>query len=642
MASGTLGADESRERHRWGESNKVYTRKIKNKNNNPNAAATNNQNHQNGSNTVPHQSSETLATEVANSSQQQQALSRLDDVPDDSLSHNRPPQVPAPNGCELANENGAVKPIITKIGNRVKINLEASRSKNEIRELKRKLVNELDQVRDLFKQLEAIEVQLTGYSHSQYSANDKKVLARVNSEVGSVGRHDSRPFEQLSVSVMRNNHGVGEFVEKEKRTPKANQYYRNSEFLLGKDRLPPPESNKKLKSNVGKKHGGEMGYGFGIDKYTTQALKSCNHLLSRLMKHKHAWVFNKPVDAKALGLSDYHDVIKHPMDLGTVKSRLAKNWYKSPKEFAEDVRLTFHNAMTYNPKGQDVHIMAEELSNIFEEKWAAIASEFSLDWRYQVINDVGLLTPISRKAHPLERAESMTMPVDAKLKPNAQVGRTLVPKKPKANDPHKRDMTYEEKQKLSTNLQSLPSEKLDSIVQIIKKRNSALSQHDDEIEVDIDSVDAETLWELDRFVTNYKKSLSKIKRRAELAQARAGAIPAVPSMNPAPATAEAPKESKTGEKNASTFPSQGDNVSGSSSSSSSSSDSGSSSSIPIVIVPLHMDQMQGIHLGIEWIPLRIYLGQMMIYTDTHLTVLEIHGLQELHKVCTTYRILTIT
>lgn len=99
--------------------------------------------------------------------------------------------------------------------------------------------------------------------------------------------------------------------------------------------------------------------------------------------------------------------------------------------------------------------------------------------------------------------------------------RTPVPKKPKAKDPNKRDMTYEEKQKLSTNLQSLPSEKLDAIVQIIKKRNSSLSQHDDEIEVDIDSVDAETLWELDRFVTNYKKSLSKNRKKAEIAQARA-------------------------------------------------------------------------------------------------------------------------
>ncbi|KAL7184500.1 hypothetical protein ACSBR2_026625 [Camellia fascicularis] len=89
---------------------------------------------------------------------------------------------------------------------------------------------------------------------------------------------------------------------------------------------------------------------------------------------------------------------------------------------------------------------------------------------YQIINE----TQSSTNCHPLERAESMTMPVDSKLKLNAEVGRTLVPKKPKANDPHKRDMTYEEKQELSTNLQSLPLEKLDSIVQIIKKRNLAL------------------------------------------------------------------------------------------------------------------------------------------------------------------------
>lgn len=35
--------------------------------------------------------------------------------------------------------------------------------------------------------------------------------------------------------------------------------------------------------------------------------------------------------------------------------------------------------------------------------------------------------------------------------------------------------------------------------------------------MDIDSVDADDLWELDRFVCNYKKTLSKHKRKAELA-----------------------------------------------------------------------------------------------------------------------------
>ncbi|CAK9151683.1 unnamed protein product [Ilex paraguariensis] len=645
MASGTLGANDSnsREKNRWGENQIVYTRKIHHrktlKNNTsattipsntatatPSTTVTDTNNNNENNNTknendkVPQRSSQTLATEDANSAgQRQPTQSRTDAVSDDSSSHNRLPQAVVldergPSGRNGA-VNGFVKPLITRIDDRVKINLGAEeRPKNEIRELRRKLICELYQVRSLAKKLEAKEAQLTGYNtttdgsvvgggyiQSQYSRNglrERRELLRATSEVGPLGQHDSMPSGQLSVSVSDNTRtpGVGgEFVEKEKRTPKANQYYRNSDFLLGKDRL-PPESAKKLKSNGGKKHRGEMDYGFGVGKNRTQVFRACSNLLQRLMKHKHGWVFNEPVNAKALGLHDYHDVIKCPMDLGTIKTRLAQNWYKSPREFAEDVRLTFHNAMTYNPKGQDVHVMAEQLSQIFEERWAVTETEYNPEWRYQMYHDSGLPTPFSRKAPPayppaslirtLERSESMIAPADSKMKPSnsAPVGRTPVPKKPKAKDPNKRDMTFDEKQRLSTNLQSLPSEKLDAIVQIIKKRNSALSQHDDEIEVDIDSVDAETLWELDRFVTNYKKNLSKNKRKAEIAlQARAEAGHIIPSTNPNPVAVEAPKERKTDQTNVSSFPpaegeKQGQNASRSSSSSSSSSDSGSSTS----------------------------------------------------------------
>ncbi|OVA14502.1 Bromodomain [Macleaya cordata] len=624
MASGPLvggGGDGSREKHRWAES-KVYTRKAHNK----------------GPKTIlPQPSSQTLAAEDGNSSQQQ-IVTRFDAASDDSSSLNRR-QTAVPTNRDPPSGNGVVRPPPT-VDNRITINL-SSRSKQEMRELRKKLTTELEQVRNLVKKLEAKEAQFSGYtggggggySHSQMSANDALDngggAKRVNSEVGSAGPHnESRPLNQLSVSVFENSHGgVGDIVEKEKRTPKANQYYRNSEFLLGKDKFPPPESNKKSKSSGGKKHGGGEGYGFGSHKYSSQVFKSCSNLLGKLMKHKHGWVFNTPVDVKGLGLHDYYTIIKHPMDLGTVKSRLSKNWYKSPREFAEDVRLTFHNAMTYNPKGQDVHIMADQLSQIFEEKWAALQREYNLDSRFELDNEMGLPTPTSKRTsfpppfppemrRTLDRSESMTLPhTDSRLKPSnsAPTGRIPAPKKPKAKDPDKRDMTYEEKQRLSTNLQSLPSEKLDNIVQIIKKRNSALCQHDDEIEVDIDSVDAETLWELDRFVTNYKKSLSKNKRKAELAiQAREEAQPSVANMDqasaPAPALVEAPKETRTDEKNmTSSSPvqgeKQGDNASRSSSSSSSSSDSGSSSSV-IVLLHLKLD----IHLGHEWLKFRLIVG----------------------------------
>lgn len=51
-------------------------------------------------------------------------------------------------------------------------------------------------------------------------------------------------------------------------------------------------------------------------------LRYCNGVLKDLLSKKHAayaWPFYKPVDASTLGLHDYHDIIKQPMDLSTIK-----------------------------------------------------------------------------------------------------------------------------------------------------------------------------------------------------------------------------------------------------------------------------------------------------------------------------------
>src|ERR1044072_2581957 len=106
---------------------------------------------------------------------------------------------------------------------------------------------------------------------------------------------------------------------------------------------------------------GRFEYGKPAAPVTSYAtlMKPCDTLLNRLMSHQFGWVFNTPVDVVKLNIPDYFTVIKHPMDLGTVKSKLTSGEYPNPVNFAADVRLTFSNAMTYNPPGNDVHIMAE-------------------------------------------------------------------------------------------------------------------------------------------------------------------------------------------------------------------------------------------------------------------------------------------
>jgi len=91
----------------------------------------------------------------------------------------------------------------------------------------------------------------------------------------------------------------------------------------------------------------------------------CLEVLKGLQSHVHGWVFNGPVDPVDLGLHDYFDVIKRPMDLGTIKKRLENGCYHELKGFGGDVNLTFDNAMLYNPEGSVVWNMAKELKDKF-------------------------------------------------------------------------------------------------------------------------------------------------------------------------------------------------------------------------------------------------------------------------------------
>lgn len=97
----------------------------------------------------------------------------------------------------------------------------------------------------------------------------------------------------------------------------------------------------------------------------------CRNILGKLMDHPGGWLFHKPVDPDLFGIPDYFDVIRNPMDLGTVKKKLTNKSYLSTDDFAADVRLTFSNAMTYNPPGNQVHTVAEQLNIMFNSEWTS-------------------------------------------------------------------------------------------------------------------------------------------------------------------------------------------------------------------------------------------------------------------------------
>ncbi|KAF5800521.1 putative Bromodomain-like superfamily protein [Helianthus annuus] len=182
-----------------------------------------------------------------------------------------------------------------------------------------------------------------------------------------------------------------------------------------------------------------------------------------------------------------------------------------------DVRLVFENAMLYNPKMDEVHGMAHQLLFYFEMLFRLIQAKLPTNQRmperYKKPKFSDPIAPVLNKQNhsiaskpiippvvqpPMRMPSPMKAAEPEQIKPSSTATRGTVPKlpKPRAKDPNKSDINMEEKQKLGLGLQSMPPEKMPQLLQI--------------------ALDTETLWELDRFVTNWKKLVSKTKRQALL------------------------------------------------------------------------------------------------------------------------------
>uniref|UniRef100_A0A1B0A308 histone acetyltransferase n=1 Tax=Glossina pallidipes TaxID=7398 RepID=A0A1B0A308_GLOPL len=91
--------------------------------------------------------------------------------------------------------------------------------------------------------------------------------------------------------------------------------------------------------------------------------------LDKLHQHEPDSVpFRDPVNPQQLGIPDYFDIVKKPMDLGTIRSNLMNGKYSEPWEYVDDVLLMFDNAWLYNRKSSRVYKYCTRLSEVFEQE----------------------------------------------------------------------------------------------------------------------------------------------------------------------------------------------------------------------------------------------------------------------------------
>jgi hypothetical protein len=255
----------------------------------------------------------------------------------------------------------------------------------------------------------------------------------------------------------------------------------------------------------------------------SEPLQECANILKFFQSRPDADAFTEPVDWEAFGLLDYPEVrtkgeqkretrsnnericdacsarmliaaalvslcvsasllrspqiITHPMDLGTVQTKLEDGKYSSPADFSKDMRLVWKNAMTYNRPDSDIFETAEKLAKLFEKKIAKIKSN-------------------------KKRAEGGA---------GAAAGGA-------ADDRDgSREVTRAERLKFASLVSGLSSEQLGQLVQLIQKECPEAINDDDEeeLEIEINNLDGHTLAQLNTFcqrAVEEKQATADIKK----------------------------------------------------------------------------------------------------------------------------------
>ena len=92
-------------------------------------------------------------------------------------------------------------------------------------------------------------------------------------------------------------------------------------------------------------------------------------ITNEFLKDPIAVYFTDPISQDDEFAAEYFDIIKHPMDLKTLKRNLMDNRYSSINEWAKDFNLIFENAITYNGEGNLISGSARYLQKKFSKKF---------------------------------------------------------------------------------------------------------------------------------------------------------------------------------------------------------------------------------------------------------------------------------
>ncbi|OHT16014.1 Bromodomain containing protein [Tritrichomonas foetus] len=219
--------------------------------------------------------------------------------------------------------------------------------------------------------------------------------------------------------------------------------------------------------------------------------KQCQEVMEKICARPIAQIFFYPVDPIQDNCPNYFDIVKNPMDLGTIKKNLRGNKYKSVSEWKRDMELVWSNSILFNTESSSVGIMALELQSYYLKLTKYISDSYRSSWKNQLIE---LHQEFALCVKEVNKFKAVSLPKIRQVIKRDQLCPILEELPPPQFRRHYKFFSKDEINKLMNDINSLKVEShIQMIASILKEHEPTVFDDSEQTEIDINTLQPTTL-----------------------------------------------------------------------------------------------------------------------------------------------------
>jgi hypothetical protein len=235
----------------------------------------------------------------------------------------------------------------------------------------------------------------------------------------------------------------------------------------------------------------------------------CLGVLDCLLSYRISSMFSHPIDPERDNVPTYLQIIRHPMDLGTVRKKLQSGQYQSIRQWKEDVDLIWNNSYQFNGRASLLCTLAKQLQQLFRDLTENLTDSPTKDWVSQLDtlkHEADRLGKMAPKPATASKSAPQTMLTRQQAEsPKAAPAPPPEAAQGKSPPPRERRLTEAEIDRLADEVNRIDDpDQITMVIDLIRKNEPHLATNGEELEIEVGKLRHSTLIALSALISQIR------------------------------------------------------------------------------------------------------------------------------------------